>query len=167
MDGFIDIDFDPAIPIVIGAFYSLADDVSIKSYREPLQRSIRDVVGPALVNNFDVGGIPPWQPLAPSTVAIKEKKGSDSKPLILTGALRRKAGQLNIWNIDGPEAEARLENLEGVEYGFVHQVGAVGGRGSVIPERPWASLDDNSIDKIQEVFGEWIDERLVKNLGVL
>lgn len=163
----IEIEFVPHTTILAGEWFALANDMGGRSIREPLKRCIQQVVGPAFVENFEVGGNPSWEPLSEETVKRKAIYGQTSDPLIGSGALQKKSGQLNIWSIDGQgdDAEARLENLGDQWYGFVHQAGATAGHGATIPARPWATLDERDIDKMEEIFGQWLDERIGANLG--
>lgn len=155
---FIEIDWIPHPYVVAAQFYELAGDVEVRSLREPLRRCIKEVFAPAFVENFQAEGRPPWTPLAEAT--LERKKG----PGILheSGDLRRKAGQLNMWTIDGIKAEARADqaNQLGVGYGIVHQEGY-----GPIPARPWATVTEQDIDKAEEVFGRWLDERISVTIG--
>jgi phage gpG-like protein len=153
---FIDIDWFPHPTIVASQFYQLAGDINVRSLREPLKRSIQQVIAPAFKENFLSGGRPAWTPLADVTQKKKAAKGQTDDPLIATGRLMRKAQQLNVWTIDGREAEARLDNLGDVAYGYVHQNGS-----EHIPQREWAMLTPNEVDKVEQVFGRWLDERIL------
>lgn len=149
----INIDWFPHPLTVAADFYALADDVDIRSLREPLQRSIRQVAAPAFAENFSVGGRPSWTPLASSTEA--QKKQGD-QVLTRSGKLKRIASSVNLWTIDGSQGTATAENLQDADYGFFHQDGT-----DKMPARPWGVLSDKDQDKIAEVFGKWLDERLV------
>lgn len=155
------IEWLPDLKLVASDFFQLAGDVNVKSLREPLKRTIQQVVAPALQENFDSSGHGTWEPLADVTLAMKGRKGQPSNPLIATGKLRRKAGQLNVWTINGPAGEATLDQLSDVEYGYVHQFGS-----TTIPQREWAALTSADIEKVEEVFGRWLDERIVARMGV-
>lgn len=137
------------------AFAGVALD--IRSFREPLKRSIQGVVGPAIQHQFDVGGDPPWAPLKDVTVAKKESLGyrRPNAPLIATGKLRRVAGQLNVWNITRDSAEA--VNLKGAEYGEWHMSGT-----RFMPSRPFLSISEDAQDEIQQVFSVWVAERFAR-----
>jgi len=161
---FMSIDFDPEPIILAGQFMKFGMD--IRSFREPLERSVRQVMVPSLRANFDAGGRPPWQPLATLTVLAKVDKGAAEpmSPLILSGKLRRVAGQINLWSINGPEGEASIsqEKLGDVWYGVIHQVGAQTPTGN-IPAREWALFQDEDMDKIEEIFWDWIGERALRS----
>lgn len=159
---FVDIDWFPHPAIIASQFYSLAGDVNVKSLREPLKQSIQEVIAPAFRDNFLAGGRPAWVPLAEVTEEKKAAKGYTEGPLIATGRLMRKASQLNAWTIDGQAGEARLDNLGDEYYGYVHQYGS-----EHIPQREWALLSPQEIDKVEEVFGRWLDVRIAKNLKVI
>src|SRR4051812_5701346 len=98
----IDVSFSPSPILLAEGFNDFA--LSFRSFKEPLKRSIQEVVAPSLQQNFDVGGRPtPWIPLAETTLERRSKRGYGSKPLKRSGRLQRTAGQLNIWKINGPE----------------------------------------------------------------
>lgn len=127
---------------------------SLRSWKEPFDRSIRQVIGPSFNRNFDVGGRPPWAPLDDKTVHIR---GSAEPILVVTGRLKRAAQQLNIWTIDGPGGEAYLDMSAlpvGAWYGILHQQGT-----RHMPARPWAVLQEEDADKIAEVFADFLADR--------
>jgi len=157
----IDIDWFPHPTIVASQFYSLAGDLNVRSLREPLKRSIQQVISPAFRDRFLSEG-PGWTPLAEVTQKAKDREGRDEGILRRTNKLYKKAQQLSIWNIDGQQGEARLENLGEQYYGFVHQMGS-----EHIPQREWAYLEPKEVDKVQEVFGQWLDERIARKLHVV
>lgn len=126
---------------------------SLKSIHEPLKRSIQQVMAPSFQKNFDVGGRPSWADLQPTTTERFKKRGGGGA-LVATGTLKRKAGQLNIWTIDGPGGMASVDTVPGAEYGMFHQDGT-----RHFPARPWAVFQQEDMDDIIEVFGKWIDER--------
>jgi len=144
--------------------------VNVKSFREPLTRAVRQVMTKSLQQNFDVGGRPTWQPLIDSTRQRKQKLGYSNRTLIATGALRRVAGQINLWKINRTEAAMQLPQK--VWYGVMHQTGwtpqterdalsdLIGG-----PARPWAVFQREDIGDIEEIFFEWIEERIERDIA--
>jgi len=147
------VDWRPNLTVLASGYFLLAEDVTAKSMREPLKRSIQQVAAPGFQQNFIAGGRPRWEPLADVTLAKKK----NSEILVESGRLKKKAGQLNLWTIDGMKGEARADQAEelGVGYGIVHQDGA-----GNIPARPWADLTAQEVDKIEDVFGRWVSERV-------
>lgn len=166
---FVASDFDTSTKIELDpspALFALQMDIlgrEIRSFREPLKRSIQLVLGPSFRQNFDVGGRPSWVPLAQSTIDKKQRIGAKfvNEVLMETGKLRRVAGQLNAWKIEGgylaEEAKAYVDDLPGAEYGAVHQFG-----NDHVPERAFLIIQDEDQSKIEEVFGLWLDERLAQ-----
>lgn len=126
--------------------------LQIKSFREPLKRSIQQVMAPSFAKNFDVGGRPSWVPLADATLADKEAQGYPDDILIRTGKLKRVAQQLNIWNISSDEAY--VDNLPGADYGFFHEGGT-----QFMPQRIFMDVTEQDEDDIANVFENWIGER--------
>jgi phage gpG-like protein len=177
------VDMDPSAILLVAWFDKLGLD--IRSFRVPLERSVKEVVSPSLEKNFYAQGRPDqWQELSEDTVYRKERDGYGGTapfPLVRSGALRDAAASPSIWNIDGMEGVATIELPESVWYGRVHQEGSGGGAGSVtrhksrltgqiiertlgtkgtVPQRIWAVIQDEDIDAIEEVFDKWMEERL-------
>jgi phage gpG-like protein len=176
----IDLKFTPSVGISARKFDKLKLD--IRSFKEPLTRSIREVMIPSIRQNFDSGGRPPWEALAHSTVVTKK---GDTRPLIRTGELRRQMGYIKIWHID--TEKAFIADLPAkVWYGKVHQAGhgattrtvtmkniATGqmetftesddeGGSGAIPARPFVVLQRDDAIKIDRQFEEWIGERIAR-----
>lgn len=174
----LNIDITPGALMIEAELNNVADQ--IKSFKVPLERSVREVMRYSLQENFHAEGRPDaWAPLADVTVAIK----GFSNILLNTGALYRAAGQLNIWNIDKDSATIAGGNAAGstqdvLTYGAYQQSGwsfegwsdsgMKGPRGGTlktfgtknVPERPWAVIQDpEDYDAIQEIFLDWIMER--------
>lgn len=176
----VTMDFEPSIGIMARRFDKLGLD--IRSFKEPLSRAIKQVVIPSIRTNFDVGGRPAWSSLAERTVKTK----GNNKKLVTSGALRRQMGYFKLWDVD--RETAKLTNLPtSVWYGKLHQEGygtvdmqeefhfpqghrgpavSLGmrnyGEGNGAPARPFVMLQDEDLPKIDEVFSEWLQERIVK-----
>lgn len=117
----IDVSFVPSVGISARKLEQLGID--IRSFREPLKKSVKEVMVPSIRKNFDSGGRPPWEMLAESTVLTKRIKGFSAGPLIRTGMLRKVATQINIWTIT--EETAMVKALPAsTPYGYIHQAGA-------------------------------------------
>jgi len=118
--------FVPSIAITAARIDKLGMD--IRSFREPLTRSVKRVMGPSFRKNFDAGGRPDsWEPLSDATLEVRQRLGRNgSGILVLTGALRRVMGQLNIWRITRTSALI-LDLPQSVWYGAIHQAGYDGG----------------------------------------
>jgi phage gpG-like protein len=144
-------DWTPGLSVVSAAMFDLA--VDIRSVREPLERSVRQVAAPSIGTNFDVGGRPAWEPDLPQTV---DRKTGESI-LVETGALQGRASQVGVWNIDGQSGEANLSAGAFPNYGIINQNGWRSG-----PARPWAVLQDEDQDAIADVFDRWVAERVAK-----
>lgn len=157
--GLLDFSWEPNLLLMDAAFEDLG--YGIKSLKVPLHDSIVKVMGPSIRKNFDVGGRPPWAPLADGTVYQKGHRGYGGRPtLTATGTLRTKAGQLNQWNIDGMEGVAKL--VPTLDYGDFHQTGT-----RSMPARIWALIQPEDEDGIQQIFEDWLDERIMRVTGAL
>jgi phage gpG-like protein len=179
------ITFSPTIGIAAGRINKFG--MNIKSFREPLKRSIQKVIIPSIRRNFDEGGRPAWVPLADATIELRQSLhgSSGSGPLVRTGQLRSTMSQFNIWDVN--DQRAILAHLPSkVWYGAIQQAG-YGQRGKKvaknkarayltdlvdraesgggvgmnvnIPARPFVMLQENDLDDIYQVFGDWLEER--------
>lgn len=119
--------FSPTLVIAAGRINKL--EMDIRSFHEPLLRSVRDVLTVSIRENFNVGGRPAWEPLSEATMNIRAAYGFDSaSPLVWTGNLRRVASQINIWTIT--QSYAVIADLPAVVwYGKIHQAGFDGSGG--------------------------------------
>jgi len=121
--GIVQFDFEPSIGILTKDLDTFGN--RIKSFKEPLKRSVQKVLIPSIQENFNTGGRPDaWEPLSPITIQLRKQiwglEGGDI--LIKTGKLRKVMGQLNIWVIN--DKAASLRDLPGsVWYGKLHQAG--------------------------------------------
>lgn len=117
----IKFDIRPSIGMVAKDIDRLGLD--IRSWREPLTTAIKTVIIPSIRKNFDVGGRPAWAPLSPLTI---QRRGYEAWPILkVTGRLKRRATQLNIWSIGQTSATIRSLPSD-VFYGVYHQAGAGG-----------------------------------------
>lgn len=152
--------FQPSIGISARRIDTLG--LNIKSFREPLKRSIQQVIAPSFRKNFEVGGRPdPWEPLSDVTIDIR---GSAEPILVRSGTLKKTMQQFNIWTVDTKKA-ALLDLPAKIQYGKIHQAG-YGRRGSgqakaaAIPPRPFAMIQDEDYEAIDRVFERWFLERM-------
>lgn len=117
-------DFTPTLSLKAAEFDAL--DIDIRSFREPLKRSIQRVIAPSIGRNFLVGGRPEsWTPLSDMTIPVKTNaapKFPVTDPLLRTGLLMKTMQQLNIWTITSTQAEIR-DLPDKIWYGKVHQAG--------------------------------------------
>jgi phage gpG-like protein len=157
-----DLDFKPSLRVTAGHYEALG--VDIRSFREPLKRSVQKVIIPSIRKNFDSGGRPSWAPYAESTLEFHKMLGeavSDAM-MVKTGKLKQTMGYFNIWSVDKEKAELR-DLPQRVWYGKVHQSGYGGRAGKgIIPARPFVMLQPDDEEKIVKVFDEWLEERILK-----
>ena len=118
--------------------------------REPLTRSVHEVVIPSIGMNFVVGGRPQWQALSLNRVA---RRGSATPILIDKGQLIKAALSKTSWRITNDTADmSPLDNK--VPYAKYHQTGT-----DVMPRREFAILQPRDIDDIVGIFSEWVGEQ--------
>lgn len=150
--------FKPSIGIQAARLEKFGMD--IRSFKEPLKRSIQQVLAPSFRKNFDMEGRPDaWAPLADYTV---EARGSAGPILNRSGLLKRTIQQLNIWSIDTQKA-AILDLPAKVWYGKLHQGGYKGTGAATFsfPPRPFVLIQDEDYDAIEAVFLKWLQERAI------
>lgn len=191
-DNMVDVgySFKPTMAMSARMFNTLEADV--RSFRVPLKRSIQQVISPSIGQNFISHGRPEaWQPYADATVQMKandpKNKYGPEDILRRSGLLWKTMQQFNIWTVTEKQA-AILQLPQKIWYGALHQAGfgmsaaavtpakglflspeelkAMGGAASVsIPARPFVMFQNVDIDQIQEVFADWIQERVNARLA--
>lgn len=117
-------DFSPSVALTAKNFDKL--ELDIRSFREPLKRSIQSVIAPSIGKNFLSGGRPTqWEALSENTLPVKNNAGSKfpvEDPLLRSGLLMKTMQQLNIWDIT--TIDAQIKTLpQKIWYGNVHQSG--------------------------------------------
>lgn len=146
----IDGDFSRDALILAGDLDALAT-YGIRSFREPLVKSVREVIIPSIRNNFAAEGRPAWAPLAPSTVL---SRGASGPILNRSGRLLKVATQFNIWSYT--RDSATITGIESrVKYAKYHQGGT-----RKMPARPFILLQDEDEEQIERIFYDWLDERI-------
>ena len=173
----IDVDVEPSVGILAKKVDKLGLD--IRSFKEPLTRAVKKVMIPSIRTNFLKSGRPRWEDLAERTWETKNGHGI----LRETDTLMKEMGYLKIWTID--EEKALIADLpEKIWYGKVHQAGFGGWREKVsvvnigtgaasnattlhsglswgeIPARPFIMMQKEDEEAIEEVFDEWLGERI-------
>lgn len=166
----LDLKFTPSMAIVAGSVDKLGLD--IRSFREPLKQSLKEVILPSIKKNFDVEGRPSWDPLSPFTLAQKEQ---GSGILVRSGRLKRVMGYQNNWKLT--KDYLVLEDLpQSVWYGKVHQKGIKGASHTIknaltgkesgsfddtgLPARPFVALQPSDRKAIESIFRHWLDMRM-------
>ena len=173
-------DFIPPLALVAERIATLGAKVS--SFDEPLRRAVKEVIIPSIQTNFQVGGRPtPWPPHAEGTIDVASNMGFHlGSVLVRTGALKSAMGSENAWSIDTASASLSMPN--NVWYGTIQQGGFEGKGGgksakghsfqwivknasqdmpvSRIPARPFAVLQPEDEAKINDIFIEWLGEKI-------
>ena len=152
--------FTPTMAVTASAFDKMGLD--IRSFREPLKRSIQRVIAPSIGQNFVSNGRPEtWAPYAANTIQTKandpQNQYGPEDMLRRSGLLWRTMQQYNIWSVSTVEA-AILDLPEKIWYGALHQAGYTA-RGTAVPARQFALFQERDMDAIQEVFANWLEER--------
>ncbi len=123
---------------------------SFRDFREPLFRSLREVIIPSIQRNFDVEGRPSWQKLAQTTVASRKS----SHPILnRTGDMRKAATNVSNWRVT--DSDVSLSNMP--SYGQYHQTGT-----SKMAKREFVKYQPEDIVAIEAIFSKWIDEQIRK-----
>lgn len=127
--------------------------LGIRSFREPLVKSVREVVIPSIRKNFDAEGRPAWAPLSPETVRRRKASG----PILdRTHRLKRVATQFNIWRYTTDDAT--IVGLDSrVKYAKFHQGGT-----RKMPQRAFVLFQRSDEFDIEEIFYDWLEEKMRK-----
>ncbi len=127
--------------------------LDIRSYKEPLTRSIKQVMIPSIRKNFDAGGRPAWPELTADTIKIR----GEAWPILRrTGKLRKAATQFNIWDVSSTSASVR--RLPSTAwYGAIHQQGLGGFSGFMSGAKKSLGRGASSSDITRRAF-EMMDE---------
>lgn len=140
-------------PLIIAA-QMVAWAHNVSTFRVPLKEAVDKVMAPSFRKNFEVGGRPSWEPLSEATIGRRESEGFEATPvLVRSGTLKGVAGDPNIWTVG--DEEAYVSDLRNAAYGGVHQSG-----GGDVPARPWALIQDEDVDAVEEVFVEWFSKHM-------
>jgi len=175
--GGVEMEFHPSPFIIARRLFELSN--KLRSFREPLELSIREVMRPSIAKNFEVGGRPAWVPLSPKTIA---RKGG-GKILIEKGKLKGAATQRSIWNLT---REAAVIDpgalLAKAPYAGFHQAGTnkeglpkavKNERGKTIfvigevgvPARPYLMIQKEDATAIRRIFLAWLEEKIATTWG--
>jgi len=181
----ITLTLEPSVGISAAKIDRLGAD--IRSFHEPLKQAVKEVMIPSFYENFVSGGRPKWPPLAESTLTVRRTQwnfgGTD--PLLLTHALMHATQHINLWTIT--KSAAFIVGLpENVWYGAIHQRGSMGpmsrglrpetlariqarmqtmGVGMRIPARPFLMIQSEDEEAIEQIFKNWLDERVAHHYG--
>jgi phage gpG-like protein len=104
--------------------------LDIRSFKVPLEKSIKEVMIPSFRKNFLAGGRPErWKPLADYTMLVR---GNSGPILVRSGRLRKVSTQFKIWTV-GRESATIKSLPDDVWYGALHQEGT-GGFGTYLDQ---------------------------------
>jgi phage gpG-like protein len=140
--------------------------LGFRTFREPLAKTLDEVVLPGIRQNFAAQGRPAWVQLKASTIAKRQKSMSrGQKPakairmLDETGRLKKAATQKNMWEIKNDQLIFRSTFFAGkVPYGPFQQLGT-----RKMISRVFISLSGYSEEaEIQTIFLDWMMEKVHK-----
>jgi phage virion morphogenesis protein len=118
----------------------------------PLMKNLGEIALQSVEENFEVGGRPKWQPLAPATIKAK----GHSKPLIASGVLKNVVMRATANEvIVGVQPAAK-------EYAAIQHFGGKAGRHQsvTIPARPFMLLQPEVLEEIDQLVQGWPSEAL-------
>lgn len=131
------IEIDPRFNFVRGAYIFASDiqmlDLKLRTFKEPLEIALTQVVIPSIRENFAAQGRPAWKPLKQKTIYGRLLKGYPRGPILdASGRLKRAATKKNIWEITSAIGRDGADMLKMrtvyfdqlVPYGQFHQLGA-------------------------------------------
>lgn len=143
--GIVSFEFQPSIGILARDVDKLGMDIN--SFKEPLQKAIKEVMIPSFHKNFQAEGRPSWVPMSDATRLVRERLGggSSGRLLHLTGALQRAVEQESLWSVTDVFAAVKALPAS-VGYGNVHQEG-YGGMGKQIKAKMKKGLSPTAAAK--------------------
>ncbi len=116
--------------------------------KEPLNKSIDDVIIQSIALNFAFGGRPRWKKLSYERLMARR---SMDPILIDTTKLVQAATSKMIWRVTNTEASMDFLDSR-VPYAKYHQEGTKN-----MPQRQFAVLQTRDIDDIVNIFSDWLD----------
>lgn len=139
-------------PALVARGYFIAAD-KLNQLPEPLLRA-SEVVSREIEINFEAEGRPPWDALEAATSERKSQLGLDPRILRATGELFEAVTSPDAWDI-GMEGSTQAAALlrDTTDHGTFHITGT-----SFMPARDWSFVPDDALDRIEEVFYEWLEE---------
>lgn len=150
---------DPVFGPKLTAAKLAALDVSIRAggFRQPLDRSVREVLIPAIEHQFDVGGDPKWKDTKAITKLNRIRRGNSPTPVLVeTGKLKKAATAIGRWRVR--DDEAIFTGLPGhAYYGTYHLTGTMRNN---MPIRDWARWDQGTESKCADIFDTWLDDKI-------
>jgi phage gpG-like protein len=158
------IDYVPPLAVLEFDLAKLA--AGFRTFRVPLTKAVDRVLIPSILQNFEEGGRPPWQPLSEETIARRERQGTmgglfGSDILVESGQLFGAMSHRARWTITGHEAS--ISNLPNAAwYGMLHQ----GGRDFFnvdFPARPFAVMQRDDQVRIEAIFSAWVEGIIIVN----
>ncbi len=153
----------PFDPYFQAATYVYAGNVDrlgaqFRSWKEPLMKSLIEVVMPSIKANFRAGGRPKWQPLSRVTIKERLRKGFPRGPILVrTGNLRKVATSRQIWVVEpqfrGPGSDAlillQMYLNQRVPYARYNQIGTAKELDS---NKKWSTFLEATISRGGGVF---------------
>lgn len=161
-----------ATTIIAGQLSTVAGD--IRSLRVPLERAVDKVVRPRIAENFATQSealARDWEDLSDVTVTdrglYRGRHDAFGRPkLDVTGTLKGVAQSKSLWKFDGQRGEAFIPagafaGTPVEEYAYSMQFGGPNVRPySDPPARPYIAINEQDEEDINEIFADWIEERL-------
>ena len=147
------LDFIPGSRLLGRDFGILA--AGFRTFRVPLTKAVDSVMTQHIIEQFEAGGEPPWEPLAESTTQRRARQGTlggyPQDILVESGTLFEAATRRARWTITGNEAY--FSNLPSrAQYGFFHLTGT-----GNMPARPFIQITNQEFDEVENIFGRWVD----------
>jgi len=186
--GLMAFEFKPSVGLVARDLVTYG--MTFKSFREPLERSVREVMIPSIQKNFDAGGRPVmWEPDAEATTLQKSFYGLDTRTMhrsMGTQSLEWSATRLARWQF-GRTSAAFTNFPMSKFYGGILQAGADSSAARTsgtlqeriaasitaaqsgqksrdwhLPARPFVMYQPEDFPKIEAVFDLWLQENMIK-----
>lgn len=151
----------PPAEIIAQEFGQLAG--RMRSFRTPLELSVRRVLIPSITENFLVGGRPEWAPLSDETLKRREREGtlsgSANAILVESGRMMRAATARARWTITSTTATYG-GFPRSAAYAPLHQGGS-DEYNVKFPARPFAVIQPEDRVAVDRIFKEWMDDAVL------
>ncbi len=175
--------FNPGIGFTTAKINELG--MALESFKEPLDKSVVEVMRPSIRQNFRSGGRPKWKKLEPGTIKNRLYQGTGTAILMATRTMFDSAADESNWTISDKNAVYTGDTLDAASpYAKYHQRGTgprkskksgkpisksaqkilddirkKGGEGGM-KKRPFLMIQEKDKIQIQAIFNKWLKKQV-------
>jgi len=163
-----DVTFNPSIFLIT---QGVQEATNMRYMAKPLWEVINRIMIPSIRKNFDRQGRPAkWPPLAPATIAIRNRQGYPSGPILQRSRKLKNAALAKArWQVDAANGRAGYGNFPARAW----YAGLMQGGGdypefpmamSRIPSRPFAVMQEEDFVESEKIFRSWLSKKMNKSI---